>query len=154
MKITIIRTSINSNSITGELYVNNQYICQTLEHLYRENQKNISCIPENTYGGILRYDHKDTWRIELTGTEPRTHIQIHTGNSPADIKGCILVGESVDLIANKIMNSVLAYTRLKHAFYGTLTPMSTPVEEIVVEIKMSPGPVPNRDLNVNFKNFN
>lgn len=153
MKITIMRTSINSNSITGELYVDDKYICQTLELPYKNNKSSVSSIPEGNYGGILRYDHKDKWRIELTETNPRKHIQIHTGNSPGDIEGCILVGESVDLKNNKIMNSLLAYTRLKQAFYGTATPNSTPNTSITVEVKYSPGPVPKSEVKSSMSLF-
>jgi hypothetical protein len=142
MKIKIVRTSVNSNSITGELYVDDKYICQTLELPYKDNKSSISSIPLGNYGGILRYDHKDHWRIELTETEPRKYIQIHTGNSPKDIQGCILVGEKVDIEKNQITNSILAYTRLKEAFYGTTEPNSTPNTEITIEIQEGLGPIP------------
>jgi len=153
MKIKIVRTSVNSNSITGELYVDDKYICQTLELPYKDNKSSVSSIPTGNYGGSLRYDHKDTWRIELTNTGDRKFIQIHTGNSPADIQGCILVGEKVDIKANKIMNSAVAYARLKQAFYGTATPNSTPNKEITIEIQEGLGPTPKDAPSIEFKFF-
>ncbi len=143
MRIFIKRTSVNSNSITGELYVDDNFVCYTLEHLYRDNQRSVSSIPEGTYGGKLRYDHSDKWRVELTGTQPRTHIQIHIGNTPAHTKGCILVGMKALPKQNKLEDSKKAYNALKKAFYGTETPTQTPDGEIQVVITSSSYVVSN-----------
>ncbi len=140
MKIEIVRNSINSKSITGELYVDGKYICKTLEKPDNNNAKDNSAIPEGNYGGILRYDHHDKWRIEFTGTGPRTHVQIHIGNTPDDTKGCVLVGEEVDTANNRLAKSAAAYLKLKKAFYGSENPTSTPNNEITVQIKSSYGP--------------
>lgn len=143
MKITIVRTSINDKSITGELYVDDKFICHTLELPYHNNASYISSIPSGTYGAILRYDHEDKWRIEFTGTLPRTNIQIHVGNTPSDIEGCVLVGDAVLNINNRIEGgtSKPAYTRLKQAFYGTPNPISTPNNPINIEIKYNLHPI-------------
>lgn len=151
MHIIIQRTSTNSNSITGELYVDGKYVCQTLELPQKDNKTDISSIPAGNYGGILRYDHADKWRIELTDTPSRTHIQIHIGNYPSNSKGCILVGEKVDTNNNTILNSTVAYTRLKAAFYGTANPISTPNNPITIEIKNGFGPVPLSAPPIDFK---
>lgn len=135
MKITIARKSVNSNSITGELYVDNKFICYTLELPYKDNKNSISSILPGTYGAILRYDHTDQWRLELTDTEQRKNIQIHIGNHPKDTKGCILVGDEVYPSENKLGKSLSAYTKLKTAFYGTSSPTSTPNVNITIEIK-------------------
>ncbi len=48
--------------------------------------------PTGTFAAFLRTDHNPA-RIELRAVPGRTNIQIHTGNTPDDSLGCILVGE-------------------------------------------------------------
>jgi Family of unknown function (DUF5675) len=70
--LTIHREHSDSNCTSGYLAVNGAIQAYTLE---RPSQGNAS----GTYKGILRYDHKDQWRIELQGVPGRTNVQIHTG---------------------------------------------------------------------------
>ena len=138
-QIKIIRTAINSGSITGELFINGKFICHTLELPWRDNKYFVSSIPDGTYGAILRYDKNNErgieyWRIELTGTEPRTFIQIHKGNTPSDIQGCVIVGNEVLNKQNKLVDSKTAFDKIKHLFYGTANPVATPSKSIKVSI--------------------
>ncbi len=139
--IKIVRTTINSKSITGEMYINGIFIGHTLELPWRNNEYFISSIPDGTYGGTLRYDKNERtslefWRIELKGTEPRTYIQIHKGNVPEEIKGCIIVGTGVINKENKIEGgtSKSAFDKIKETFYGTKNPLLSPEKSIEVII--------------------
>ncbi|WP_299582659.1 DUF5675 family protein [Mucilaginibacter sp.] len=135
-KVTVFRQYPNNKCTSGYLAVNGNIICYTLEKPWIDNINNISSIPEGTYGGILRYDHSDHWRIELVGVPNRPNIQIHIGNVLDDTKGCILVGTALgpDLCSIKGGTSAPAYAKLKNAFYGTDNPTSTPDKNISVEI--------------------
>lgn len=121
---------------SGYLAVNGSIISYTLERPWQDNQQNISSIPAGTYPGILRYDHKDHWRIELQNVPGRTNVQIHTGNEPDQSKGCILVGTQLgpDLCTIVAGTSGPAYAALKRAFYGSDNPTSTPDKNISVQI--------------------
>lgn len=137
-KVTIFREYPDHKCTSGYLAVNDNIICYTLEKPWKDNQKNISSIPAGSYDGILRYDHSDHWRIELLNVPGnRTHIQIHVGNTVADVSGCILVGDKLgpDLCTIVGGTSKPAYNKLKSAFYGTDNPTSTPDKNISVEIK-------------------
>lgn len=83
---------------TGEL----EFICKTLELPYRDNQRNISCIPEGHYDVVPRQSAKYGNHLHVTDVEGRSLILIHYGNyvgtpNPRtglpDIRGCILVGK-------------------------------------------------------------
>jgi len=63
-----------------------------LELPWRNNLNEISAIPQAEYRGHVRTGGKLGWRIELTGTGARTHVQVHLGNRPNDTVGCILAG--------------------------------------------------------------
>lgn len=136
--ITIIRTSYNANSVTGELFANGNFICHTLELPWQNNQSYISSIPSGKYKAILRYDKNDKWRIQLENVPKRSGVQIHIGNYPSQIEGCVLVGDEVFNADNKIEKSSNAYLRLKSAFYGTSDPITTPDVNIYVEVKYTP----------------
>lgn len=140
--ITIIRCSINNNSTTGELLLNEQFICHTLEKPWQNNQSYISSIPTGIYEAFVRYDKDDQWRIQLKDVPDRTGVQIHIGNFPSEIEGCVLVGEVVVNKLNKLMEgtSAPAYSRLKRAFYGSDNPNSSPDLKIKVEIRYNIGP--------------
>lgn len=67
----------------------------TLELPFINNEQNISCIPSGFYKAVLRQSHKNGLVIELLDVPDRSFIQIHTGNYTSQIKGCILVGDSI-----------------------------------------------------------
>jgi Family of unknown function (DUF5675) len=138
--ITVFRTSENSNSVTGELYVNQQFISHTLELPWHGNKSYISSIPPGTYNGWLRYDKPlDRWRIQLDNVPMRPGIQIHIGNRPFQIQGCLVVGDKVFNTQNRLEDSAKAYARLKNKFYGTDNPISTPDKSITVTVTYNPA---------------
>ncbi len=78
----------------GELNVDG-FKCLTLERPWKNNTKNISCIPTGTY--LCKYTFSPKflkYTYELKDTSPRTGIRIHSGNFFFDIEGCILLGDS------------------------------------------------------------
>jgi hypothetical protein len=137
--ILIVRTSYNSGSTTGELFVNGKFIAHTLELPWENNRSYISAIPAGKYTAHLRYDKNDKWRLQLDNVPNRTGVQLHIGNYPSQIQGCVLVGDEVFNESNKIEKSGSAYNRLKTEFYGSATPNTTPDKQIQVTIKYNIG---------------
>jgi len=133
-KLTIARKYRDAYCTSGYLAVNDKIIAYTLEKPWLGNAPLISSIPDGTYGGILRYDHADKWRIELTGVPGRTHVQIHTGNTPDNSEGCILVGLKLGGDMCSVVDSRAAYAALRTAFYGTRDPVATPDKTIMVSV--------------------
>ena len=91
----------------GVLVMNGETLACTCELPWRDNEPDNSCIPEGTYGVQPHNsaDHPGTW--EVIGVPDRAGILIHDGNTEADTKGCILVGDSFGQVAGKdaVMNS-------------------------------------------------
>jgi len=67
----------------------------TLELPWLDNEKNVSCIPRGIYRAYIRNSPANGYVLELLDVTNRTHIQIHAGNFTHQIKGCILVGDSI-----------------------------------------------------------
>ena len=133
--LMIKRVSLNASSTTGELYVDGKFVAHTLELPWKNNRSYVSSIPDGTYSALLRYDKNDKWRIQLEGvTGGRTGIQIHVGNYPSQIEGCVLVGNSVSNSKSSVSESSSAYAALKNAFYGSPSPNSSPNKDITVTV--------------------
>lgn len=133
--LTIARKYSSATCTSGYLAVNGSIIAYTLEKPWKGNSPLISSIPVGNYPGTLRYDHSDRWRIELQNVPNRAHVQIHTGNTPDDTEGCILVGIALGSDFCSVTESKKAYAALKKAFYGSENPVQTPDKVIIVKVE-------------------
>jgi len=69
--------------------------CFTLELPWNHNQKNISCIKAGTYRVVKHLSPSNGWVMLLIDVEDRTEVQIHSANFTRQIKGCIVLGDSI-----------------------------------------------------------
>lgn len=67
--------------------------CKTLELPYRDNKKNVSCVPDGTYRIVKELSPRFGMCWELKGVPNRSEVKIHQGNYFSQIEGCILVGD-------------------------------------------------------------
>jgi len=70
----------------------NEIICYTLENPWKDNAKEISCIPSGTYEVVPYTSAKYPRAFEILDVPERSSILIHNGNTLKDTRGCILVG--------------------------------------------------------------
>jgi hypothetical protein len=70
------------------------FACKTLELPWKDNCKQVSCIPAGTYSVIKRYSPKYGNHFYIQNVVNRDYILIHHGNYHTDILGCILVGRT------------------------------------------------------------
>ena len=72
----------------------------TIEKPWRDNQKNVSCIPVGGYMTEFITSPKfgPSWHIK--NVPSRTHILIHPANFGEDVQGCIGLG--IDLMGDRI----------------------------------------------------
>lgn len=109
MEITLKRKYFNKEYTIGELYINEQYICNTLEDTYRDLSKeakipNKTSIPYGRYKVIVNYSPKFKRNLPKLLNVPHFEgILIHRGNTPNDTSGCILPGENTQ--KGKVLNS-------------------------------------------------
>ena len=99
MKTFIInRYKKEEKQTLGELIVKDEkgeeiYSCKTLELSWKDNQRNISCIPKGEYFTVIHESPKFGKCFWLQNVPNRSEILIHRGNFYDDILGCILVGQ-------------------------------------------------------------
>ena len=110
INLLLIRDTFSDLSTLGELFLNGERMCDTLENPWLDNQKNISCIPAGIYDVRLRLARESATRdylhLLIQDVPNRDWILFHRGNFPKDTSGCILVGLGSQ--QNAVNNSVLA----------------------------------------------
>ena len=109
INLLILRNTFSDESTIGELFLNGETFCDTLELPYRDNQKSVSCIPTGEYKVRLRLARESATRdylhLLVQEVKDRSHILFHRGNSAKDTRGCILVGQTrkQDFVGNSTL---------------------------------------------------
>ncbi len=112
--IQLVRYKSTQKLMLGTFYMG-QEVLRSLEPPWRNNKKNLSCIPEGLYKckRAIHYNRNGStypaW--EITEVPERTNVHIHKGNYPGDTTGCVLLGTEVAKNEESIKNSTEAFTR-------------------------------------------
>jgi hypothetical protein len=113
-KLTLVRF-VNGPRVTlGVLKLDSKNSLYTLEDPWKNNEKNVSCIPLGHY----ICDH---WRSAKFGetykvmeVPDRTDILFHIGNTTLDTQGCILLGMDIGFVNGPaITQSKIAFGKFK-----------------------------------------
>jgi hypothetical protein len=120
MLIKVVRKKFTENSTIGELYLDDKFFCYTLEDCEREIPgKDVSqwkvygktAIPRGRY--LLKVSMSPKYKRELPellDVPGYKGVRIHSGNTPLDTEGCILVGDVLDV--DRVASSRVAFDRL------------------------------------------
>ena len=106
INLLVIRETFTEVSTIGKLFLDGEFLCDTLENPYLNNQRNISCITEGQYKVRLRTAResatKEYLHLLVQDVPNRSLVLFHTGNTAKDTRGCILVGIGTeqDLVKN------------------------------------------------------
>ena len=109
INLLIIRDTFTDESTIGELFLNRERLCDTLENPWLDNQKNISCIPVGKYPVRLRLAResatKNYLHLLIQDVPNRNYVLFHRGNTNADTQGCVLVGlgSQQDFVSNSVL---------------------------------------------------
>jgi len=109
INLLLIRDTFSENSVIGELFLDGERMCDTLENPWLDNQRNISCIPKGEYKVRLRLPRESATRdyvhLLVEDVENRSYILFHRGNNAKDTRGCILVGlgSQQDFVSNSVL---------------------------------------------------
>jgi len=110
INLLLIRDTFSKESTIGELFLNGERLCDTLENPWLDNKRNISCIPEGEYPVRIRLPRESATRdyihLLVKDVKDRDYILFHIGNTAKDTSGCILVGLGSQ--QNVVNNSRLA----------------------------------------------
>ncbi len=100
MRLLLERIALRDTYTIGRLYVDGQYLCDTLEDRVRDlsTERKVpgeTAIPPGTYDVVVNISPKFKRLLPRLLRVPHFDgILIHAGNRPEDSAGCILVGEN------------------------------------------------------------
>ena len=114
MKLDLIRQEFTDISTIGELLIDGEHFCFTLEDPVRDEKiYGMTAIPYATYEVVITYSprfHK--YMPLLKNVDNFEGVRIHSGNTANDTEGCILVGftKGKDFIggSRKAFNDLMA----------------------------------------------
>lgn len=154
MQLKIERLYKKAEYTIGNLYINGELFCQTLEDTDRNltqkmplseiqniKKPGITAIPTGTYNVVLdvyssKFGNNPYYKKLCNGKLPRLlnvpgfdGVLIHCGNSQYDTNGCILVGQNK--LKGKVVNSQLTFT----ALYNKLKVAKNNKETITITIE-------------------
>ena len=125
--INLIRWDTGDQGTMGFLLSSDSlFTCFTIEPPWRDNQRNISCIPEGDYEGQLAQSRRYGKVYLISPIKGRTGILIHKGNLAGDAskefhthsQGCILLGSHYGHLQNpkgKMQKAILnSISTLRH----------------------------------------
>lgn len=103
--ITIKRTHYRDDGTFGIIDDEGEMFALTVELPWKDNQQNISCIPEGEYDLKRKTSPHFGESFEVLNVPNRTDILIHPANTIEDLKGCIGLGEQFEPIGS--LNAVI-----------------------------------------------
>ena len=91
-QLRLVRVSEHDGATLGVLCIDDVPEFVTLEDAWRDNERQISCIPVGRYKLKPKVSPKfgSTWQV--MDVPERDHILFHAGNTHKDTHGCILLG--------------------------------------------------------------
>lgn len=114
MKIIVKRRFLGKDYTIGDMYLDGQWFCNTLEDTVRPAGQKVyskTAIPAGKYKVIKTMSPRFKKILPLICDVPGfAGVRIHAGNTAADTEGCILVGENK--VKGKVINSKITMNKL------------------------------------------
>jgi hypothetical protein len=117
MILELKRKIFTDDSTIGELSIDGEFVCFTLEDKVRDVKiKAITAIPYGKYEVIINFSNRFQKYMPLLLNVPNYEgVRIHPGNTKNDTEGCILVGnsKSLNFIGGSRVTFASLFTRMK-----------------------------------------
>jgi hypothetical protein len=106
----IFRDHMDGNPTTGQLQVDGDFLCYTLERPWADNAPNVSCIPLGAYDVRMAWsNHFQKDMPHIVGVPGRSDIMLHPLNFVWQTQGCVGLGDKEN--GYTLVDSADAFTR-------------------------------------------
>ncbi|MFZ6664531.1 DUF5675 family protein [Peijinzhouia sedimentorum] len=108
MRVKLLR-SYFPLGVNGQIFINGQFICHTIELPWKNNKRNISCIPEGVYSLRKNYNENLGCFVEVCNVPNRSNIKIVAAkNALKELDGSIapvskIIGEGIGLYSKRCL---------------------------------------------------
>ena len=110
MHIILQRLTMSEQGTFGVLLISGRPYYVTLELPWKNNQREISCVPSGTYHVTKMYSEKFNKIVFVLHDVPgRDLIEIHIGNEIKNTLGCVLIGSEFSKTEYAIVDSKVAF---------------------------------------------
>jgi hypothetical protein len=119
MNLTVARKEFTEKSTIGDLLIDGEFECFTLEDCVRPAKiMGMTAIPAGTYEVVINFSGRFKRPLPLLLKVPDFEgVRIHPGNTDADTEGCILVGrmKQPDFIGESRVAFEALFTKMQAA---------------------------------------
>jgi len=119
MNITVARKEFTEKSTIGDLLIDGEFECFTLEDCVRPVKiKGMTAIAAGVYEVVINFSERFKRPLPLLLEVPDFEgVRIHPGNTDADTEGCILVGrvKQPDFIGESRVAFEALFTKMQDA---------------------------------------
>lgn len=140
MKIEVRRLPSSSVCTLGEMLIDGEHECFTLEDVVRPEGEKVygkTAIPNGIYKVDVTYSPHFQRQLPLLLDVPNFEgIRIHPGNTAANTEGCILVGMATTSDESAITSSQVAFNKL----LPKIVAAHSRGEDVTIEISQSDMP--------------
>jgi len=121
-QLRLVRVTEHNGATLGVLCVDGSAEVVTLEEAWRDNERNISCIPQGRYSIQLHKSPRYGLTYHVLDVPDRSEILFHVGNTAEDTRGCILLGLQYGKFKdqNAVLASKSAFDRFMKVMDGEL----------------------------------
>lgn len=145
MKIEVIKIAESQNSTLSQMRVDGEFFCFVVEDGARPVKiagetripAGVYKVSKRTHGGFYRrytarWGHK--FVAELEGVPEFSDILVHTGNTNADTRGCLLVADQAGRMGPDFVGTPGTSTPAYLRFYKAVERAFDEGEEVTVEV--------------------
>lgn len=127
--LRLVRVTEHDNTTFGVLLIDDAPQFVTAEDLWRDNERQVSCIPTGKY--VIRRHTSPKFGLcyVVDNVSDRSNILIHAGNTHKDTHGCILLGLQFGVLSGE--SAILRSKDAMTLFMGSLAADGEAVLEII-----------------------
>lgn len=130
MELQLFRNQFEGGT-NGALFYQGKFICFMIELPWKENARNVSCIPDGRYELALWYTDRYKHHLVVKNVPGRSGILVHPANDAAkELRGCLapvthLTGIGTGVLSRKALDKLLLFIERcrmkKEPLYLTIT---------------------------------